>query len=485
MLLAMTMGAGKTPTTLAVIEELYDEDEVDRCLVVVPASVKFQWHSECKKFTDGLAMVIDGPAKNRVNQWRVSQRFRYVIVSPETLFNDIKMVGKFQAIVLDEASMIKNRSTKRARMMKRIGKTVPYRYALTGQPIENRPEELFSIMEFVDREVLGDYKLFDRTFIVRDHWGRPTRYPNLPLVHKIMKDCMVRKTRADIADQLPDIVYQTVPIPFDIHGAAAYRRIAHDLEAEIQVALKSGSFNLWAHYNGNDNEAQGQIMARLTILRMLCDSPYLVKESARQFKDSSTSLGSQYAHDIVKMGWLDGVTKTPKLDACLEYVNDVLAEDPKNKIVLFSFFKTNLALIQGALSCGSVQFTGDMNAKQKDSAKTAFRNDPNCRVFLSSDAGGYGVDLPMANYLISYDLPWSSGKLEQREARIIRLSSEFPHVTIATFVMQGSIEERQYEMLTHKRDVSEAFIDGKNIDVKGGMTVSLDTLSQFLRESQV
>jgi SNF2 family DNA or RNA helicase len=91
----------------------------------------------------------------------------------------------------------------------------------------------------------------------------------------------------------------------------------------------------------------------------------------------------------------------------------------------------------------------------------------------------------MANYLISYDLPWSSGKLEQREARIIRLSSEFPHVTIATFVMQGSIEERQYEMLQTKRSINEAFIDGKHHDNEGSMDLSLDTLSTFLRESRL
>jgi len=132
-----------------------------------------------------------------------------------------------------------------------------------------------------------------------------------------------------------------------------------------------------------------------------------------------------------------------------------------------------------------VLFTGDMNSDEKDKAKSKFANNADCRLFLSSDAGGYGVDLPMANYLISYDLPWSSGKLEQREARIIRLSSEFPHVTIATFVMQGSIEERQYDMLQHKRSVNEAFIDGKHHDTKGGMDITLDTLSKFLKESRV
>jgi SNF2 family DNA or RNA helicase len=128
---------------------------------------------------------------------------------------------------------------------------------------------------------------------------------------------------------------------------------------------------------------------------------------------------------------------------------------------------------------------GGMSAEERDEAKQQFSTDASTRLFLSSDAGGYGVDLPMANYLISYDLPWSSGKLEQREARIIRLSSKFPHVTIATFVMQGSIEERQYEMLQQKRSINEAFVDGKHHDNRGGFDITLSSLSTFLREASI
>jgi len=197
--------------------------------------------------------------------------------------------------------------------------------------------------------------------------------------------------------------------------------------------------------------------------------------------------GSQYASELVNAGFLSGLSKTPKLDAVVEYITDVLDEDPKNKVVLFSFFKENLRLIQRATSSitNSVLFMGGMSAEDRDKAKQRFSTDPNTRLFLSSDAGGYGVDLPMANYLISYDLPWSSGKLEQREARIIRLSSTFPHVTIATFVMRGSIEERQYEMLQQKKSINEAFVDGKHHDVRGGFDITLGSLSAFLRDSNV
>lgn len=493
MLLGLVMGAGKTVTTIAAIEQLMESNEVDKCLVVVPASLKYQWMREIERFTNSRVVVIDGNPKERVKSWRATLSAKYIIVNPETLLRDVAQCLKvdYQAVVVDEATIIKSRVSKRSKIIKKIGRRVYYRFALTGQPIENRPEELFSIMEFVDPDVLGRFDSFDRTFIVRDHFGKPTRYRNLKSLHESLTECMVRKTREDIADQLPQIIHQTVPVPFDASGAQLYRTISSDLLNQLQqvITKHGGSFNIWRHYNDPEsNEAQGQIMSRLLVLRMLCDNPQLIINSAQAFSDPDRpKQGSAYADLIVNRGFMPSGIGTPKLDAVMEYIERILEEDPKNKIVLFSFFKDNLRLIKRATSklTNSVLFTGDMNSEEKDIAKQKFSSDPDTRLFLSSDAGGYGVDLPMANYLISYDLPWSSGKLEQREARIIRLSSTFSHVTIATFVMQGSIEERQYEMLQEKRSINEAFVDGKHHDVKGGYDIMLSSLSKFLRESQV
>jgi SNF2 family DNA or RNA helicase len=492
-LLGLVMGAGKTVTTIAAIERLIELDEVERCLIVVPASLKYQWMREIKKFTDSSVMVIDGTPKQREQQWKKSLSTRYTIVNPESLIRDGNSYKHlaWQSIVIDEATMLKSRSSKRSKMLKRLAKPIYYRYALTGQPIENRPEELFSIMEFVDASILGRFDLFDKTFIIRDHFGRPKRYKNLGALHESLKECMIRKTREDIADQLPKIIHQVIPVPFDSKGSDVYNRISQDLLHQLSTVMNKhgAAFNLWRHYNDKEsNEAQGQVMARLTALRMLCDNPELVIRSAAIFEDPSRpDEGSQYASDIVKAGLLSGTTQSPKLDAVMDYITEVLDEHPNNKVVLFSFFKENLRLIQKRTQTitRSVLFMGGMSAQERDDAKQQFATDPNTRLFLSSDAGGYGVDLPMANYLISYDLPWSSGKLEQREARIIRLSSQFPHVTIATFVMKGSIEERQYEMLQQKKSINEAFVDGKHHDVRGGFDITLGSLSNFLRESAV
>lgn len=492
MLLAMVMGAGKTPTTIAALEDLFDRGDIDRVLIVVPSSLKYQWLREIKKFTDSTAVVIDGTPKQREALWRTGLHCKYVIVNPEVLLNDDKYLPalRMNAIVIDEATIIKSPRAKRSKMLKRLGKKFPYRFALTGQPIENRPEELFSIMEFVDPAVLGRFDVFDRTFIVRNHFGAPVRYRNLKALNDTMSESMVRKTRADIADQLPKIINQVVPVPFDTAGASAYSKISADLLNEIQKAITTHGkgFDLWAHYNGaTGNDAQGQIMARLTVLRMLCDNPQLVVDSAAAYDDPSQSTeGSQYASAVIQNGWLSPTAKCPKLEAVVEYITDVLNEDPTNKVVLFSFFRKNLALIQEATKglTKSVLFMGGMSASERDVAKSQFAEDPSVRLFLSSDAGGYGVDLPQANYLISYDLPWSAGKLDQREARIIRLSSTHPHVTITSFVMKGSIEERQYEMLQQKRGINEAFLD-KGYDSHGKFELNLGTLSDFLKNTGV
>jgi SNF2 family DNA or RNA helicase len=492
MLLAMVMGAGKTVTTISALEDLIAQQEIDRILVVVPSSLKYQWLREIKKFTDSTAVVIDGPPKAREVLWRTALRCRYVIVNPETLVNDEKYLTHLNAnaIVIDEATMIKSPKAKRSKMLKKLGKKFQYRFALTGQPIENKPEELFSIMEFVDPAVLGRFDVFDRTFIVRNHYGAPVRYRNLKALNDTMSESMVRKTRDDIADQLPKVIHQVVPVPFDSAGASAYEKISADLIEQINKAITTSGrgFDLWSHYHGGGgDDAQGQIMSRLTVLRMLCDNPRLVRWSAEAYMDPSQhSEGSKYAHDVINLGWVPESAKTPKLDAVIDYIKDVLDEDPTNKVVVFSFFKKNLRLIQEATSglTGSVLFMGGMDAHERDRAKERFQTDSNVRLFLSSDAGGYGVDLPQANYLISYDLPWSAGKLDQREARIIRLSSTHPHVTITSFVMKGSIEERQYEMLQQKRAINQAFID-KGYDQQGKFELSLGTLSDFLKNTEV
>lgn len=501
MLIAYEMGLGKTVLSLAVTEHLLDTDQVISGLIIVPSSLKHQWRRSIDAFTDGArSIVIGGTPKQRARQYALARkgRFEYVILNYEQIVNDWAHVIKLRRdfIILDEATAIKSFTAKRSAYIKRLNSE--WKFALSGQPIENKPEEVFSIMQWVDPTVLGRFDIFDSTFIVRDPWGKVKFYRSLPTLHARLSEAMARKTRhdPDVAPFMPKVGEETLTVPFDREGAKLYRQIVADLLAEIDAAAgKFGKgFDLWAHYHGDEEgaEAQGRIMSRLTCLRMLCDHPLLLRLSAERYgSQASTGIaaGSAYAFELLEQGLLDGVEdmKAPKLKATTALAEELLDANPDNKVVLFAFFKDALNLAQDATRklTKSVLFTGDMNADQKDAAKQRFTYDPECRLFLSSDAGGYGLDLPNANYLISYDLPWSAGALDQRNARIIRLSSEFEAVTVLYVLMEGSVEERQLALLDQKRGIGSAIIDGKGVTSKGTFNMDLKGLGEFLRDNDV
>jgi len=503
-LIALTMGLGKTLVAVMTIEELFDAGELATGLIIVPASLKFQWQREIKRFTGQNALVIDGPPKTRAKLYRYARKFRYVIINYDLVVNDWAPKKKapdntfsvrdmeFDYIVLDESTMIKNPKSKRSKYVKFLGNRAAFRIALTGTPVLNRPEELFSQMEFVDPEVLGPPKAFEATFIVRDAYGRPQRYRNLHVLRERMAEVMYRKTRADVADQLPAILSSTVPfnlsrVEVQIYNKAVSHTLGKLLEAQ---SVLGGGFNVLSHYGHSDDpvvdKARGDVMAGLLMLRFACADPSLIRISAEKFTRGRGE-GSALADEFVKAGVLANVPKvSTKRALFVELLQAALDEDPKAKVVAFSTFKDLLNLVQDdtASLVKSVQFTGDMNARQKNEAMRQFKGDPKVRLFLSSDAGGYGVDLPEANWLISLDLPWSGGSIDQRESRIIRLSSEWEHVNLTVLAARGSIEERMHAMIEQKRGVAEAFLDGGH-DARGSYTLSLSSLTEFLASSSV
>ncbi len=503
-LVALTMGLGKTLVAVMAVEELYDQGELSTGLVIVPASLKYQWQREIKRFTGQNALVIDGPPETRAKLYRWAPRFRYVIINYDLIVHDwapkkkspVNAVSvrdmEFDYIVIDESTAIKNPKAKRSRYVKFLGNRAAFRIALTGTPVLNRPEELFSQMEFVDSEVLGDPRVFEKTFIVRDDYNRPKRYRNLHVLRERMSEVMYRKTRADVADQLPAILTSVVPFDLSPSEVRLYNRARdHTLTklAEAQKVL-GGSFNILAHYGHIDDPAveqmRGEVMAGMLMLRFICDDPHLIRVSAEKYARGRGD-GSVLAQQFVQSGLLDHVPKVSTKRALFaELLQSALDEHPEAKVVAFSTFKDLLDLVQDDTAgiAKSVQFTGDMNARQKNESMQRFKSDPKTRLFLSSDAGGYGVDLPEANHLISIDLPWSGGNFDQRESRIIRLSSEWEHVNLTVLVARGSIEERMHKMIEQKRGISDAFLDG-HYDSRGSFSLSLSSLTEFLSTSRV
>jgi SNF2 family DNA or RNA helicase len=310
-----------------------------------------------------------------------------------------------------------------------------------------------------------------------------------------MKTASVRKAQKDpdVAPFLPATIHKDpIYVMMDRKTASLYQRIANDLLLDLDNAqtLFGSSFNIMSHYGfekswgGPADELRGQIMSKLGCLKMLTCSPKLLEISAEKFL-ANNGQGSAYAAYLDEEGLLSNLP-SPKLEAFISYAKDFLEQDECNKLVVFCSYVDMVDIIADRLGRDiSVTYTGQLDAKTKEKHKNALNNDPSIRVFVSSDAGGYGVDLPAANMLINYDLPWSSGLATQRNGRIRRASSEWKTIVIQDVLVINSIEVRQYSSLQQKNAIAAAVIDGEGINGDGGVDLTIGTLRGFLLDMSV
>lgn len=495
LLLAFEMGLGKTVVSIAICEELLDHRKIRTALLVVPAGLKYQWAKAIAKFTDcptrniklkrqpvtvpalESCVIIDGTPEKRQEQYALARQIRpeYVIVGVDQVAAESDEIASLRAtmVVLDEASSIKSPGSQRSRAVKE-NLMYPYRLALTGTPIENKPEDVFSIMEFVDPHVLGRAYFFDKSYIVRDRMGTVQSYKNLDVLNTRLSEAMCRKTwrDPDVAPYLPDIHYETWTIQPDDATMAEYRVMARDLLDEYNEAAKDmpnmGKFSVMAHYAGLGNKGTG-IMGRLmpihTTMEMLLDYPGLIHDSAAKFMQDSGQ-GSKYAYKYYqsKQGVLPRTT--PKKDQVVNKTQDILWQDQGNKVLIFTRYRGMVnILVRGfqGLGWGVTEYHGEMTNRQKEASVSRFLTDKDCRLFISSHAGAYGVDMPVANYLVNYDIPWAAGMARQINGRHVRASSEHQDVHVINVVTEGTLEERKRDILAFKDGISDAAVDGKTI----------------------
>jgi SNF2 family DNA or RNA helicase len=398
----------------------------------------------------------------------------YVIIGYDNVTSDERDVKRLQAefIVLDEASAIKTLSSARTRAIKEK-LDAPWRMALTATPIDNRPDELFSIMEWVDPGVLGRGDLFDLAYIERNSYGDQTGYKNLRTLRNRLGDAMYRKSvhDPDIAPYMPDRRHLEWPLHLDVPTFEVYARMAWDLKTALDEAKASGKgFSIAAHYAGHRtiDEATpvGRIMSVHMAMEMLLDHPDLLVDSATDYAEGKGK-GSKYASMLYGTGALDELTHSPKLRHLIDKLRVVMA-DPASKVIIFTRYRWMQHLI--ADDCAfqgwePAQYHGELSTAEQQAARARFLRNPECRVFVSTHAGERGTDLPVANWLVNYDSVWSSGQADQINGRHMRTSSEFENIFVADVFTEGTIEERKLELQGDKRKVARAIIDGEIDDV--------------------
>jgi superfamily II DNA or RNA helicase len=418
------MGLGKTVQAIAAAELLRRHCGAERILIVCPTSLKRQWQREIERFVDGESLVITGLRALRQQQYRDGARFK--ITNYEVLARDLDLIQHWSPdiVIVDEAQRIKNWNTIAARALKRIES--PYAIVLTGTPLENRLEELVSIVQFVDRYRMGPTWRLLHEHQVRDAHGRVVGYRELDRLAATLAPVMLRRRKTEVLEQLPDRIDNTLFV-----AMTSQQRDHHDENGEIVGAI----VRRWRRTGFLSDADQRRLTCCLQNMRMSCNSTFLL--------DHETDHG----------------VKADELMTLLEE----LFEQPDAKAVVFSqWVRTHELIIRrlAAKGWGHVLFHGGVPGDKRAPLIDRFIEDPSCRLFLSTDAGGVGLNLQhAAATVINMDLPWNPAVLEQRIGRVYRLG-QTRSVQVLNLVAQGTIEEGMLSVLAFKKSLFAGVLEG-------------------------
>ena len=454
-LIADEMGLGKTPTSIAATLFRKNRNNCKRCLIVVPAAVKWNWPIEIEKFSEEPYVVIDGLPDSRVKQWlgkliclrqssgnykyRSGEPFFYV-VNYELLTQDlfggknievkaddsvataqrkIKQINKAKeregklssarervwgCMIVDEIHYAKNHNSKRTRNLKKM-KSV-FRLGLTGTPLDGKLEELHSVMQFIKPGLFTGKTRFLQRHADFDFWGRVTRYKRIDEVREKIKPFFIRRLKKDVMKDLPDKTYQNRYIEFNPQERKIYESIADR-----------------KHPVTEDSEA----MVKVIRCKQFCDHPSLVGE----------------------------ICKSSKMDMFIEIVSELIRYNGE-KVIIFSQYKKMLDIIDEELKKQKFTFLridGDTKPKIRASYQAEFNNNPKIDAIIGTEAMSTGLNLQGATYVINYDDNWAPAIMRQREDRAHR-DGQKNAVTVINFICRDTIEERIRDVLFSKESVS-------------------------------
>ena len=422
------MGLGKTIEAIAAVEIMARRFGVERVLVVCPTSLKHQWEREIGRVVDRPVRVIGGFRRSRDEGFRAESFYK--IMNYDTVYRDLDLITAWSPdlVILDEAQRIKNWNTRTARSVKKIAS--PYAMVLTGTPLENRLEDLVSIVQFVDQHRLGPTFRFLHDHQILDEFGKVVGYRNLDSIGKTLAPVLIRRRKEDVLHQLPERLEKRFFVPM-----TPQQMEHHEENREIVGRLVAK----WRRFRFLSEADQRRLLIALQNMRMACDSTYLL--------DQRTDHGA----------------KADELATLL----DEIFERPDTKAVVFSqWLRMHEVLVRRLerRKWSHVLFHGGVESAKRKDLIDQFREDPRCRAFLSTDAGGVGLNLQHATVVVNVDLPWNPAVLEQRIGRVHRLGQTRP-VQVVSFVAKGTIEEGMLSVLGFKRSLFAGILDGGEREV--------------------
>lgn len=417
--LADEMGLGKTIQGVGVAEFLAKHTGLRRVLVVCPASLKSQWRNEIHKFCRRSVQLVAGKSAERTAHYQ-SDAF-FTVCNYEQVLRDYLDIERchWDLIILDEAQRIKNWEAKTSRIIK--GLRSRFALVLTGTPLENRLDDLYSVVEFIDPRRLGPAFRFINKYRSATETGRVTGFKNLDVLREQLQPVLLRRTRHSVALDLPTRSTELVRIP----------------ATEEQLELHRAHMSIVHQITNKPFLTQMDLLRlqkALLMARMCADSTSLVDKQPGGFSS--------------------------KLDRLRDLLGN-LEQERERKILIFSEWTSMLNLIEPLLKSLAMPFVrldGSVPQKQRQALVNEFQTHPECRVFLTTNAGSTGLNLQAADTVINVDLPWNPALLEQRIARAHRMGQQ-RKVHVYLMVTEETIEEQLLLTLSAKHELAAAVLD--------------------------
>jgi SNF2 family DNA or RNA helicase len=435
--LADDMGLGKTIELIAFLVHLQEKDSLEApTLLVCPTSVLGNWEREVKKFGPTLKVLVhhgDKRAKGKGFAAEIKGK-DLIITSYALVFRDAKEFQgiKWQGLVLDEAQNIKNSEAKQSQAVRQI--EASFKIALTGTPVENRLQELWSILEFLNPGYLGPRNFFQRRFAIPiEKYGDRE---SLQTLRSLVRPFILRRLKTDkeIIQDLPEKQEMTVFCGLAAQQAVLYQKIVEESIAEVESA--------------EGIQRRGMILALLVKLKQLCNHPALVKAEA---KPKELGIKSQ---------------ESGKLQRLVEMLEEVIAEG--DRALIFTQFaewgKLLKPHLEQHLGREVLFLYGGIRQQQREEMIDRFQHDPQGPpiMILSLKAGGTGLNLTRATHVFHYDRWWNPAVENQATDRVFRIG-QTRNVQVHKFVCTGTLEEKIHDMIESKKALAEQVVSvGEN-----------------------
>ena len=426
-ILADDMGLGKTITAISACSLLHDHDHASgTTLIVCPASLKHQWVNEIKSSTNDDVTVFYN-SSDVISWFANPSSVKYIVVNYELVQrnSDLFESGFFDIIILDEAQRVRNFETKTWRSISKLKSE--YLFVLSGTIIENKINDLFSIMRFINQDILGPEWEFNHSHMRYSPTGKLLNVINLGTLRQKLKPFVLRRTKDQVAKDLPEFIAVTRYVPMTPE------------QASLESYYREQAIRIMAHGSTRELSFSERQMINACLLkaRQACNAAKLCK------KDSKA-------------------VSSPKINELEEIVTEIITEG--KKVIVFSEWVEMLELVATRLKELGYEYLmlhGGIPNKKREAIVDSFMNDTSKKIFLSSDAGGVGLNLQAASYVIHMDLPWNPAKVDQRNGRAHRIK-QTQKVTAIYLTSETGIERGIEGMYGQKRDARVASLDSSS-----------------------